>query len=60
MSLATPQPVTLICPAKPLAPAANARWSVAQIEALFALPFNDLLWQAQQVHRQRRASAARR
>ncbi|MEX8493455.1 biotin synthase BioB [Sphaerotilus sp.] len=52
MSLATPQPVTLIRPAKPLAPAADARWSVAQIEALFALPFNDLLWQAQQVHRQ--------
>ncbi|HEX9181123.1 MAG TPA: biotin synthase BioB [Burkholderiales bacterium] len=28
-----------------------ARWSVAQIQALFELPFNDLLFQAQQVHR---------
>jgi biotin synthase len=28
------------------------RWSVAEIEALFALPFNDLLYRAQQVHRQ--------
>ena len=35
------------------APAASAeRWSVEQIEALLNLPFNDLLWQAQQVHRQ--------
>ncbi len=32
--------------------AAVDRWSVDQIEALFALPFNDLLWQAQQVHRE--------
>ena len=27
------------------------RWTVAAIEALFALPFNDLLFRAQQVHR---------
>ncbi|MCE8002514.1 biotin synthase BioB [Billgrantia ethanolica] len=26
-------------------------WSLAEIEALFALPFNDLLFRAQQVHR---------
>ncbi len=26
-------------------------WSVAQVEALFALPFNDLLFRAQNVHR---------
>ena len=26
-------------------------WSLAEIEALFALPFNDLLYRAQQVHR---------
>jgi len=50
--MTTLQPVTLVRPAKPPVPAADARWSVAQIEALFALPFNDLLWQAQQVHRQ--------
>ena len=28
------------------------RWSVAEVEALFALPFADLLHRAQQVHRQ--------
>ncbi len=28
------------------------RWTVAQIEALFKLPFADLLYQAQQIHRQ--------
>lgn len=28
------------------------RWSVEQIAALFALPFNDLLFRAQQVHRE--------
>lgn len=27
------------------------RWTVAEVEALFALPFNDLLFRAQQVHR---------
>ena len=48
----TSQPITLIRPATPATPAADARWSVAQIKALFDLPFNDLLWQAQQVHRQ--------
>ncbi len=29
----------------------NARWTVAQVEDLYALPFMDLLHQAQQVHR---------
>jgi len=28
------------------------RWAVADVEALFALPFNDLLFRAQQVHRE--------
>jgi len=32
-------------------PVATTRWTVAAIEALFALPFNDLLYRAQQVHR---------
>ena len=31
---------------------ANARWPRAEVLALFNLPFNDLMWQAQQVHRQ--------
>ena len=33
-------------------PAATTRWTVAAIEALFALPFNDLLFRAQQIHRE--------
>jgi biotin synthase len=28
------------------------RWSVAEVEALYALPFNDLLFRAQSVHRE--------
>src|SRR5574337_163908 len=32
--------------------ATSKRWKVAEIEALFALPFFDLLYSAQQVHRQ--------
>jgi len=31
---------------------ADARWRVADVEALFALPFMDLLFRAQQVHRE--------
>lgn len=31
--------------------ASTGRWSVADIEALFALPFSDLLFRAQEVHR---------
>ena len=30
----------------------NGRWPRAKVLELFNLPFNDLLWQAQQVHRQ--------
>ena len=30
---------------------ANETWPVSEVEALFALPFNDLIWRAQQVHR---------
>lgn len=36
----------------------NIRWSVAAIEALFALPFNDLLFRAQQVHREHQPANA--
>jgi len=32
--------------------AAAERWSLAQIEAMFDLPFNDLIYRAQAVHRQ--------
>lgn len=31
--------------------AATEIWPVAEVAALFELPFNDLMWQAQQVHR---------
>ena len=31
--------------------AANEIWPVNEVAALFELPFNDLMWQAQQVHR---------
>ena len=44
----TPQTVHLHRPS----PAAPGRWSVAAVEALFAPPFNDLLFRAQQVHRE--------
>ncbi len=37
-------------PARPLD--SDARWPLAAIEALFALPFMDLLFRAQQVHRE--------
>jgi biotin synthase len=33
-------------------PAAPMRWSVEAVEALFALPFNELLFRAQQMHRE--------
>ena len=36
----------------PAAASKNERWSVAEIEALFKLPFNDLMFRAQQVHRE--------
>jgi biotin synthase len=38
----------------PTAPAAekNDRWSIAEVEALFKLPFADLLYRAQQIHRE--------
>ena len=39
-------------PARPVAPVAPQRWSVPDIEALYALPFMDLMFRAQQVHRE--------
>jgi biotin synthase len=39
----------------PAASLAAPRWSVAEVEALFALPFADLMYRAQQVHRQHHA-----
>lgn len=44
------QPIKVLR-SRPAAEATDQRWSAAEIEALFELPFNDLLFQAQQVHR---------
>ncbi|GAB4126102.1 MAG: biotin synthase BioB [Sideroxydans sp.] len=43
------QPIELY---RPRAAATPERWSVAEVEALFKLPFADLLFRAQQVHRE--------
>ncbi|MDO5625491.1 MAG: biotin synthase BioB [Pseudomonadota bacterium] len=45
-------PVTLHPRTAPVTASTPERWRVEDIEALLNLPFNDLLWQAQQVHRQ--------
>ena len=37
--------------AQPSSPKNATVWSVEAVEALFALPFNDLIWRAQSVHR---------
>ncbi|MFV0663292.1 biotin synthase BioB [Denitromonas sp.] len=33
-------------------PSESRKWKVAEVEALFKLPFNDLLFRAQQIHRE--------
>jgi len=46
------QPTLLSESAESFEPAlASSRWSVAEVEAIFALPFNDLLARAHQTHR---------
>ncbi len=47
------QPIAFHAAAKKVAAvaAANETWPVAEVVALFALPFNELMWKAQQVHR---------
>ena len=54
MSSTAAQPITLHAARKKVAEVAAARevWPVAEVLALFELPFNDLLWRAQQVHRE--------
>ncbi|MBU1214145.1 MAG: biotin synthase BioB [Gammaproteobacteria bacterium] len=46
------QPITLVRPVQTKASTTPQRWSVEDIEKLFRLPFSDLLFQAQQVHRE--------
>ena len=48
---ATAQPLQFMAPAAPT-PAAPGAWSIAAVQALLDMPFMDLLWQAQAVHRQ--------
>jgi biotin synthase len=43
-------PITLVKP-RPATPAAQIRWSAEAVEALFDLPFADLMFRAQEVHR---------
>ncbi|HEY1393226.1 MAG TPA: biotin synthase BioB [Methylibium sp.] len=48
-------PVQLVRRPPPVASTASSgtqRWSVDAVAALFELPFNDLLWRAQQTHRE--------
>jgi biotin synthase len=47
----TPAPVTMVS-RRPAPPATAKRWTTAQVEALFELPFADLMFRAQQVHRE--------
>ncbi|WP_432380798.1 biotin synthase BioB [Duganella sp. P38] len=49
-TLQEPKVVSLHRPTAPIQPAA-ATWPREEVLALFALPFNDLMYQAQQVHR---------
>jgi biotin synthase len=46
--------VPVLAPAEPAAAAPRRRpaWTVAAVQSLFDLPFNDLLFRAQQVHRE--------
>ena len=46
-------PITVIRPAaRATGVATTERWSVDAVQALFDLPFSDLLFRAQQVHRE--------
>ncbi|HYR01675.1 MAG TPA: biotin synthase BioB [Casimicrobiaceae bacterium] len=47
-----PSAESTIAPPRPHAGRAAPRWTVAAVEALFELPFGDLLFRAQQVHRE--------
>ncbi|MDO9260114.1 MAG: biotin synthase BioB [Polaromonas sp.] len=52
MSSVFEQPVTLHRPRQSVPASSEARWSVDAIEALFDLPFPELMHQAQTVHRE--------
>ncbi len=44
-------PLAFHAPAQPVAPIAAETWPVEEVLALFDLPFNDLMYRAQQTHR---------
>jgi biotin synthase len=46
------QPIVFQTPAAPVAPIVPTAWPVEDVLALFNLPFNDLLFRAQNVHRE--------
>jgi hypothetical protein len=48
----TLRPVQVVRRATAVPPAANARWPLDDVAALFELPFNDLIFRDQQVHRE--------
>lgn len=50
--LAIPVPMPAVSAAAAAAAPAVSPWTTEAIEALFALPFNDLMFRAQQVHRE--------
>jgi biotin synthase len=52
-SVATEAPIALPKKARPFP--ADAEWTPERVQALFELPFNDLLFRAQQVHREHHA-----
>ena len=55
MSMPLPAPVTestIHLPTRRVPDPVTSRWSLSAIEALFALPFLDLIYRAQQVHRE--------
>ena len=53
-----PSAESTIATPRPHAGPAAPRWTVAAVEALFELPFGDLLFRAQQVHREHHAPNA--
>jgi biotin synthase len=52
MTTTSTQAAASTLPLQNATPETGSTWRVADVEALFALPFNDLLFRAQQVHRE--------
>jgi biotin synthase len=52
MSAVFEQPITLHRPGRPEAAATSQRWTLQAVQELFELPFTDLIFRAQAVHRE--------